>query len=177
MLDPAAFKYRLFCDCKQDMSNSLKSRLVSHMHSFVLCADNLFVVSVPCKCWNLTIPESRCVDLTEVFPLLTSITELALDSIETWKWNLFYSCWFVLSGHEQQKRSRLFCTSGNKEAEHAFATALPRGTYLLHWNPIICPHFPYSVSEDQRNLQARLNFILKIKVKTWGQGTYGMALA
>jgi len=80
MLDPAAFKYRLLFDCKQDMSNSLKSKLVSHMHSFLVCTDNLFIIDALCKWWNLTMPESlSCsVNLSEAFPLLTSVTELLL---------------------------------------------------------------------------------------------------
>lgn len=50
---------------------------------------------------------------------------LALDFIATWKWNLFYSCWPVSIGHDQQQGNGFFCIRGNKEAECGFTTALP----------------------------------------------------
>lgn len=157
-LDPAAFKYRHLLDWKQDRSNLVKSRLVSHIHSFVLCLENLFIINV--LCLTISVSLIPC-EPHWSFPVVNFYYRaLTLGFIVTWKWNLFYSCWFVLLRHRPQNWTRLFCTSRNR-----LSIFLPQ-PFQRHLPSALESQYLSSLSlfcfEDQRNLQARLNFILKI---------------
>lgn len=56
-----------------------------------------------------------------------------LDFIETWSWDLFYSCWFVQLRHEPQAQNRICCRSGSRHLPPALQSHHLPPLSLIFW--------------------------------------------